>query len=389
MKMEKQDANLCLSGKPKPFSSKRESSVTSPDKRPKETIFSKFTKPNNGSKSKADKVMKDRPKTASVKNNSVARQQSSFPIRVTLSRPSSANVNQEQKPRSRFRFPGLKTSPSIDSAVGSQMSSTDDDNKSSSDNDHDDSDHSTDDDEESSEDSGIIKVRVVSRSTGHESDQEQCTSSAHSSPILVKEFNRTPDNEHERLDYEEEVEENIEVEQFDHSEDEESKAEPPPTKYSMSSQQDLDKEVLDAQDDVDTIVSKDIVLMEVGPEEKSEIIPNIKAAAEDVTEHALTVDDIEYHEDICNEEVDKSGPSIIGQVEQVEADIDAEKLYNPASYEEPAGQNGSLLQLMTSNENRKPAECYKDLIQSTINKLEQEEEVKEITEGPVTEISKN
>ena len=96
LKMENQDANFCLSGKPKPFSSKRDSTLTTPDKRPKETIFSKFSKSNNGSKCKTDTKTKERPKTAAVKNCGP----SSFPIRVTLSRPSSANVHQhsQQKP---------------------------------------------------------------------------------------------------------------------------------------------------------------------------------------------------------------------------------------------------------------------------------------------------
>ena len=120
MEKEKENASFCLSGKSKPFSHKRE--ATNSEKKGRD-LFSKFrsapsTKQDTGA------GMKERPRTAVKKGSSMSAGQ-----QVSLSRPSSASMNKNSY-KSRFRFPSLKSTQSVDSAVGSQQSSTDDDNKS-------------------------------------------------------------------------------------------------------------------------------------------------------------------------------------------------------------------------------------------------------------------
>ena len=395
-----EESFLSLSGKSKPFSKKKtESQHQQNEKRSKDSsIFSKF-KPSSVKSDKNQEKVQTRPKTAATRKPG-----SNFPISVTLSRPSSSSSssNKIKTVSSRFRLPGLKAAPSVDSAVGSQLSSTDDDNKSSSDDEHDE--HESD---ESSEDSGIIKVRVVSRSTnGSEEDgseqhssPSQSSSSTQSSPsaraIFVKEFNRTPDiddaDDDVKDDDNEDVEENIVIEQFIESEDEESKAEPLLSNRNIVN----NCHVPDEEDDPDfTGVNRDVVLLEVGPEDKSEIIANIKIPTVDNDEeeecNILTVDDIEevnVDEDIKNADTTVTEPSSLGHSnllktydsEESHSKLDIEqKVYNPGLYENhdavdlgQSQQNSSLLQLMTAD--RKPSECYKDRIESTIMKLEQEE----------------
>ena len=158
---ENERANLCLSGRSKPFSKKQE--ITS-DKNPRD-IFSKL-KPIKCSISKDTVKDRERPKTA-IKKPAVLRGSS-----VPWSRPSSANT--KVKLRAKMRFPSLKSTQSIDSAVSlsSQHSSTDDDKSSEEEDERNEDSHgpltSEEDEEDCSEDSGIIKVRVVSRESSSE-----------------------------------------------------------------------------------------------------------------------------------------------------------------------------------------------------------------------------
>ena len=279
--MEKEEnTNFCLSGKPKPFSHKRENT----EKKSKD-IFSRLRSAAKSSESEL--IMKDRPRTAVKKPPSSKIPSGSLP--QSSSRPSSASTMTKMNCASRFRFPPLKSTKSIDSAVGSQHSSTDDDNKSSDDNEENESQgtfSSDDDAEESSEDSGIIKVRVVSRNTNESSEPHSNASSPTTRSILVKEFNRTPD-----LIEDENITEALECEEYIESEDDESKAEPPPIKYPS-----INVAATDTTEDI--IDDKDVVLLELGPEDSSEIIPKLPQETDDISNSGvetaqLTIDDIE------------------------------------------------------------------------------------------------
>ena len=245
--------------------------------------------------------------------------------------------------------------------------------------------------DESSEDSGIMKVRVVSRSTAsHHSGH----SSPGPGPILVKEFNRTPDI----LDTEAatEITEDIECEEFIESEDEEDEesradvvsgaTQPPVTGPE-------DEPVTAVETEPDIIHTRDVVLMEVGPEDSSEIIVNRHNDARDVDNNVsgaaredLTVDDIECVEETnCNagenavftellkDEI--SGKSIDPQLAGWRPRAPEKAAYHPGQYGGDDAQNGSLLQLVSSREAHEAGDkqTYENLINSTILKLEHEE----------------
>ena len=384
--MEKEEnTNFCLSGKPKPFSHKRENS----EKKSKD-IFSRLRSVAKSSESEL--ATKERPRTAVKKSSSnkipPANQQQSS------SRPSSATTMTKMSYASKFRFPPLKSTKSIDSAVGSQHSSTDDDNKSSDDNEENESQDnftSDDDAEESSEDSGIIKVRVVSRNTNESSEANSNASSPTARSILVKEFNRTPD-----LIDDENVPEELECEEYIESEDEESKAEPLPVKFPSIN--------IAATESDDVIDDKDVVLLELGPEDSSEIIPKVyqEITATDVSDsgieiNQLTIDDIESNNDDVFKDQDTT--FIDSSKEVMEAHITGEEnqshdshsdftnksydpknynLYDPKNYKnENNQQNSSLLELVKEKGDSKIKTeddiSYENLIKSTILKLENEE----------------
>ena len=390
--MEKE--SFCLSGKPKPFSHKHQ--ATNNEKKGRD-LFSKFrSAPPIRQETAAG--LKERPRTAvkKVSNKNLGQQSSS-------SRPSSATLNKNSY-KTRFRFPSLKSTQSIDSAVGSQQSSTDEDNKSSDDNEEEDShDQLTSDEdvEESSEDSGIMKVRIVSRST-EDTTSASCSSagSPTGSPtaraILVQEFNRTPDiNNDEGEDHE-----NLECEESIDSEDEESKAEILHTpKFTLIKSEETDPEE-------EPVINKDVVLMEVGPEDSSEIITcchlnDLHKTEPDVTcikEHELTIDDIEYDINI-NKEVAISPNNFNGSgIDErtsgehheeksfrpsLEHDvIENKKEYDPNLYNngrDSTTTNSSLVALMNHRDDTVDKatidikDSYQDLIKSTIMKLENEE----------------
>ena len=384
MEKEKENASFCLSGQSKPFSHKRE--VTNSEKKGRD-LFSKFRSAPS-TKQETLTGMKERPRTA-VKKGSKSSQSQQF----SLSRPSSASMNKTNyKPR--FRFPSLKSTQSIDSAVGSQQSSTDDDNKSSDDNEEGEDDSqehlSSDDDEESSADSGIIKVRLVSRNTG---DSTSSSSSSTGSPtaraILVKEFNRTPDivddEENETLECEELIE--------SESEDEESKAEILYTpKFNLVKNVDISPEE-------EPLINRDVVLMEVGPEDASEIITclqldnkteNNHPGVDERYENELTIDDIEddtiiekelaispEHVIEANTDGNKEGHGETSLRSSVNHEVaENKKEYDPDRYNIgplTSEANSSLRALVNNHEGLNKTDSYQDLIKSTIMRLENEE----------------
>ena len=380
MEKEKENASFCLSGKSKPFSHKRE--ATNSEKKGRD-LFSKFrsapsTKQDTGA------GMKERPRTAVKKGSSMSAGQ-----QVSLSRPSSASMNKNSY-KSRFRFPSLKSTQSVDSAVGSQQSSTDDDNKSSDDNEEgedDSQDHPSSDEDESSADSGIMKVRLISRNTG---DSTSSSSSSTGSPtaraILVKEFNRTPD-----IADDEDIE-NLECEELiqSESEDEESKAEILHTpKFTLVKN-------AHTTPDEDPVINRDVVLMEVGPEDSSEIITSIHLDGktekiipgdDERNGRELTIDDIEYDTNI-DTEAETNGANNDGtKSEECHGDIylrspveqgvaENKKEYNPDRYDVDAERtetNSSLRALVNNHEVTNKIDSYQDLIKSTIMRLENEE----------------
>ena len=387
MEKEKENASFCLSGQSKPFSHKRE--VTNSEKKGRD-LFSKFRSAPS-TKQETLTGMKERPRTAvKIKKGS----KSSASQQFSLSRPSSASMNKTSyKPR--FRFPSLKSTQSIDSAVGSQQSSTDDDNKSSDDNEEGEDDSqehlsSDDDEEESSADSGIIKVRLVSRNTG---DSTSPSSSSTGSPtaraILVKEFNRTPDIVDDEDNETLECEELIESE----SEDEESKAEILHTpKFNLVKNVDISPEE-------EPLINRDVVLMEVGPEDASEIITRLQLDDKKENNHPgydeqygkeLTIDDIEDDTIIEKElvispehviDADKDGNNEGHGETSLRSSVNHEvaenkKEYDPDRYNigplttEP---NSSLRALVNNHEGLNKTDSYQDLIKSTIKRLENEE----------------
>ena len=380
MEKEKENASFCLSGKSKPFSHKRE--ATNSEKKGRD-LFSKFrsapsTKQDTGA------GMKERPRTAVKKGSSMSAGQ-----QVSLSRPSSASMNKNSY-KSRFRFPSLKSTQSVDSAVGSQQSSTDDDNKSSDDNEEgedDSQEHPSSDEDESSADSGIMKVRLISRNTG---DSTSSSSSSTGSPtaraILVKEFNRTPD-----IADDEDIE-NLECEELiqSESEDEESKAEILHTpKFTLVKN-------AHTTPDEDPVINRDVVLMEVGPEDSSEIITGIHLDGktekiipgdDERYERELTIDDIEYDTNI-DTEAETNGANNDGtKSEECHGEIylrspveqgvaENKKEYNPDRYDVDAERtetNSSLRALVNNHEVTNKIDSYQDLIKSTIMRLENEE----------------
>ena len=381
MEKEKGNASFCLSGQSKPFSHKRE--ATNSEKKGRD-LFSKFRSAPS-TKQETGACMKERPRTAVKKGSNVSASQ-----QFSLSRPSSASMNKSSY-KSRFRFPALKSTQSIDSAVGSQQSSTDDDNKSSDDNEEGEDDSqehlsSDEEEEESSADSGIMKVRLVSRNT---EDSTSSSSSSTGSPtaraILVKEFNRTPD-----IADDEEIE-NVECEELiqSESEDEESKADILHTpKFTLM------KNNLDNTPDEDAVINRDVVLMEVGPEDSSEIIPGFHL--DDKTErtypgdnehygHELTIDDIEYDTNIDKEAEICSGhihepaeshgeisfrSSVGHEVAEIKKEYDPDR-YNIGT--ETTEANSSLRALTNNHEVPNKTDSYQDLIKSTIMRLENEE----------------
>ena len=385
MEKEKENASFCLSGQSKPFSHKRE--VTNSEKKGRD-LFSKFRLAPS-TKQETVAGMKERPRTAVKKvTNSGASHQ------FSLSRPSSASMNKPSyKPR--FRFPSLKSTQSIDSAVGSQQSSTDDDNKSSDDNEEGEDDSqehlsSDEDEEESSADSGIIKVRLVSRNTGDfTSSSSSSTGSPTARAILVKEFNRTPDIADDEDNETLECEELIESE----SEDEESKAEILHTpKFNLVKN-------VDTSPEEEPLISRDVVLMEVGPEDASEIITRLQLddktennhpGDDERYENELTIDDIEdeiiIEKEIANSpehviDASKDGnkeshgetslrSSVKHQVAENKKEYDPDR-YNLGTLTTEA--NSSLRALMNNHEGLNKTDSYQDLIKSTIMRLENEE----------------
>ena len=184
---ENKNANFCLSGKPKPISKKEESLR----ERKQHDMMEKLKLPSL-QLNRLDGIKRERPKTA-VKKKPQSRSNSS-------SRPTSASIQQKFSYKPRMKRPGMKPSASIDSALSSQHSSaepsTDEENDSTDDRC---SSKSTEDmsEDECSVDSGIIKVRISRCNTDDDHKGGKANTSANSSPskepILVKEFNRTPD----------------------------------------------------------------------------------------------------------------------------------------------------------------------------------------------------
>ena len=392
--MENENTHFCLSGKSKPFSNKKREVNSTVEIKPKD-IFSKL---RGSSKTEINPINNERPRTAIRKSSATA------PIHQSNPRPASANLNRS-KTKSKFRFPSLKSTQSIDSAVGSQLSSSDDDTKTSDDDDDkDDKDESStsasEDEEESSDDSGIIKVRVVSRNTN---DSRTSTSTPSRSPttksILVKEFNRTPDvTENDTMA----DAETIECEEFtDTDEDEESKAEPLLSSRFQNNTENITDEVIE-----ENANDRDVILMELGPNDSSEIIINQQKnelAQEFIDEqntldNDLIVTDIEANEEI----IDKITDQCTGVGEELEVPQDkscTEKFtnasnisshnlsesandrapYDPILYKNCNNgnndqPNSSLIQLVNSNEQEtNQTESYENLIKSTIEKLEIEE----------------
>ena len=182
--MAEQQGDFCLAGKSKPISKKSNSNFQDMLKRSIKSATSQTEKINKH----------ERPKTA-IKKTSNSKGNS-------LSRPASSS---SYKFGMKMKIPGMKHSQSQDSAVSSQHSSadgsTDEENNETDDNNGDNDTSSGDD--ECSVDSGIMKVRMLSRTTTEDesNDKEgefESSSSAGSTPakakapILVKEFNRTP-----------------------------------------------------------------------------------------------------------------------------------------------------------------------------------------------------
>lgn len=354
---DKESASFCLSGRSKPFSKKQE--LTS-DKKARD-VFPKF----KSAKSSVDVEVagiRERPKTAVKKAGSLK------PSSTPWSRPSSANTR--VKYRAKMRFPGLRSTQSIDSAVSSQHSSTEDDKSSEEEEeDRNEDSHgpltSEEDDEDCSEDSGIIKVRVVSRS----STEDKTDNSSHSSPparaILVKEFNRTPDILDSQDDPPEEIVDCAPTGQEEESEDEESRLDPPP-QPSICRPEDPEEE--------DLTVQTDVKLLEVGSEDESEIIPKVLAEKSEMKSspyEELRIDDIECDEtDLKNAEINQIQSIHQSQVSQQNCDE-----YNPQLYQTGVkesleeGQNSALLELVKSGTEK----SYEEMIESTIMRLEKEE----------------
>ena len=177
--------NFCLSGRQKPISKKEESL--------REKLMDKVKLPTL-QLGRLDGMKRERPKTA-VKKKLQSRSNSS-------SRPTSASIQPKFSYKSKMQRPGMKQSGSIDSALSSQHSSaepsTDEENDLTDDRC---SNPSTEDlsEDDCSVDSGIIKVRISKCGTNEErrGRKENISTTASPSPtkepILVKEFNRTPD----------------------------------------------------------------------------------------------------------------------------------------------------------------------------------------------------
>ena len=369
--MTKQDPNFCLSGLSKPFSKKQE--ITQ-DKKPKDNfskqkpIKSSPTDRHSGTERERER---ERPKTA-VKKPSAMRGSS-----LPWSRPGSANTKVKYS-RAKLRFPGLKSTQSIDSAVSlssqHSSSSTEDDKSSEEEDDRHEESHgptTSEDDEDCSEDSGIIKVRMVSRSSSSEDKMVE----DRVGPILVKEFNSTPDLLEGDQD-QESVEEILDVAP-DESEDEESKLEPAPTALICSSKPEETRTSPEVDLSVEAQVQTDVRLLEVGPDESSGIIAGVQGsctnlAVKTADTAGLGISDIE-----CNN-------SPVEELEQIHDNFPLietaqnSKNYNHENYQCSAvelyqsqnAQNSSLLELVQPGPEPR---TYEQLIESTIIKLEKEE----------------
>ena len=363
--MTKQDHNFCLSGLSKPFSKKQEMIN---DKKTKDILSKQSpTKPSHNGTERD----RERPKTA-VKKTSVMRGSS-----LPWSRPGSANTKVKYG-RAKLRFPGLKSTQSIDSAVSlssqHSSSSTEDDKSSEEEEDRNEDSHgpsTSEDDEDCSEDSGIIKVRVVSRSSSSEDKVDR--SSPRVGPILVKEFNSTPD----MMEAEQEAEEEILDIAPAESEDEESKLEPAPATLISSSQpksEDLD---------LTLPVQTDLRLLEVGPDEPSGIvIAGVHGGCTNMELKTANTGGLRISDIECNNSEVELLDQIHDNFTRIEAAQNSEnynhenyqcsavELYQSQANDQKNAQNSSLLELVQSDrENR----TYEQLIESTIVKLEKEE----------------
>ena len=374
---ERDSADFCLSGRSKPFSKKQE---IAHDKKPKD-IFSKF-KPLKSSVDKEVAMNRERPKTA-VKKAVTLKGQTGL-----WSRPSSANTRVKYK--TKMRFPSLKSSQSIDSAVSSQHSSTEDDKSSEEEEDNNEDSPgpltSEEDDVDCSEDSGIIKVRVVSRSSS--SEDKTTDDSPRTSPparsILVKEFNRSPDITEDIAEPVEEIVDCAPSPPEEQSEDEESKIEPPPAAS-------LGKRSEDSAEQ-DLTVQTDIKLLEVGSDDESELITKLRSEKTEQRSNTESIDEIKIDDIECNETQSELKDVEINHVQSVSKsrppDVSSDN-YKPELYQsstkecQEMSQNSSLLQLVQSGADSK---SYEQMIESTIIRLEKEENTNAQTE-PKIEIS--
>ena len=373
--MTKQDHNFCLSGLSKPFSKKQENTN---DKKTKDATFKQKSIKSSHTDGQTERD-RERPKTA-VKKPSVMRGSS-----LSWSRPGSANTKVKYG-RAKLRFPGLKSTQSIDSAVSlssqHSSSSTEDDKSSEEEEDRNEDSHgpsTSEEDEDCSEDSGIIKVRMVSRSSSSEDKvgEDMDRSSPRVGPILVKEFNSTPDMMEAEQDA---VEEILDIAP-DESEDEESRLEPPPAApaatcsgaTSQTQPEDLD---LTLQ------VQTDVRLVEVGPDENSAIIAGLHGSCSNVEVKTANTGGLRISDIECTNSELELYDKIQDNFTRIETAQNSEnynhenyqcsavELYQPEGIDQKNSQNSSLLELVQSGtENR----TYEQLIESTIMKLEKEE----------------
>ena len=378
--MTKQDHNFCLSGLSKPFSKKQEMTNDKSEKKSIKTSLS-----NSKNERERDKERdRERPKTG-VKKPSPMR--GSLPWSRPGSRPGSANPGVKYS-RAKMRFPGLKSTQSIDSAVSlssQHSSSSTEDDKSSEEDSH--GPVTSEEDEDCSEDSGIIKVRMVSRSSSNEDkmmvEEEGSSQSSPSprvvGPILVKEFNVTPDPV---VEADQEAEEEILDEAPAESEDEESRLEPEPAEETAATTSWAGP---DLGGEVEVLcVQTDVRLLEVGPEESSGIIAGLQAAnsctnlgVQTADPAGLRVPDIDCtnspvelydqrQDNFTRTETAQNSQNYNHEIYQ----CSAVELYQSQVIGQKNTQNSSLLELAESaSENR----TYEQLIESTIIKLENEE----------------
>ena len=363
--------------------------MTNNDKKPRDN-FAKQKSIKSSLDSRQAGPERERPKTAVKKPSSALRGSSSS---LPWSRPGSANTNAKVKySRAKMRFPGLKSTQSIDSAVSlssQHSSSSTEDDKSSEEEEEDRHEEShgpstSEEDEDCSEDSGIIKVRMVSRSCSSEAKMvEERERSARSSPrlgpILVKEFNSTPD----LLEADQEAVEEILDLAPTESEDEESKLEPAPIVACTSKPEETTTcPEVDLSSRGGALVANDVRLLEVGPDESSGIIAGVQGSctnlpAQTADTAGQRISDIE-----CNNSQAELKGQIPNNFTRIESAQNSEnynhenyqcsavELYQSQVIDQKNTQNSSLLELVQAGpENR----TYEQLIESTIIKLEKEE----------------